>query len=81
MKVYYSGNLIGTFKSDADLKSYMEKDGFSPDTVTISDHGNIHHYHLDGINYLNRHCKDCRTNCLFELDNADDLSECYIIQD
>jgi len=51
MKVWHNSKLVGEFKDDATLLKFMEKDGYWPNLFFISDHGNVHHYHLDGVKY------------------------------
>lgn len=77
MTVYCNHKLVGKFVDDAALNAFMARDGYWPNTWTISDHGNVHHYHLDcpGVSYPN-----CEKGCqLPDEENQFDEESDYVI--
>ena len=54
---YGTRKIIGDFDDDAGIELNMASHGWFPNTFMISDHGNVIHYHMDGIKYVKDCCK------------------------
>ncbi len=70
MKVFCAGRLIGEFKDDYELFSYMTRTGYYPNVFVISDHGNPHFHHMPGFKYNHLEYHQC--NCEAEFDYETD---------
>ncbi len=74
MKVFCCGKLIGEFQSDDELLNFMNKEGYWPNTWTLSDHGNLSFRHLPGLKYGH---PEYRCDCEVEFDHETD----YVIEE
>ncbi len=81
MEAYYAGKLIADNKEsdlfDEEIVNWQNINQYWPDTWSLSDHGNIHHYHLNGVEYQ---CRDNNDLCPDGVDVGNIASQDIIIQ-